>query len=166
LVELILRADEANADLGLFPPGVHKTPLPSTLSALLDSAKPAADAVPPNAPEPMSDDSEHTHYPVPVRPDDDVDAGYDEFDDPNVNYPRPGEGLGATLPPEEAHVDWLVDENEQVYSHFVPPNRGTDASVDQDMHEPVNEDMASLVNGDTSASANGTMKATVAGAEH
>lgn len=58
-----------------------------------------------------------------MRPDDDVDEGYNELDNPTANYPKPGQGLGATLPPEETHLDWLVDDNEEVYSHFQPADR-------------------------------------------
>ncbi|THX02170.1 hypothetical protein D6D18_04077 [Aureobasidium pullulans] len=123
LVKLLLRADRLHPELALFPPGAYRTPLPSTLSALLDPPRPVVEPLPPNPPEPPSDESEHAYYPLPVRPDDDVDEGYNELDNPTANYPKPGQGLGATLPPEETHLDWLVDDNEEVYSHFQPADR-------------------------------------------
>jgi hypothetical protein len=122
LVELVLRADQAHPELALFPPGAFQTPLPTTLTALLDPPKSVAEAedLPPNPPEPRSDESEQAYYPLPVRPDDDVDEGYNELDNPTVNYPKPGQGLAALLPPEENDLNWLVDDNEEVYSHFIP----------------------------------------------
>ncbi|KAI5244011.1 hypothetical protein E4T42_07252 [Aureobasidium subglaciale] len=126
LVDLLLRADDSHPELALFPPGAYQTPIPSTLEALLDPPKPAVEPLAPNPPEPRSDDSEQAYYPLPVRPDDDVDEGYNELDNPTANYPRPGQGLAALLPPEETHVDWLVDDNKEVYSHFVPAERAGD----------------------------------------
>lgn len=123
LVDLLLRADQAHPELALFPPGAFQTPLPTTLADLLNPPKPEIEPLPPNPPEPPSDDSEHAYYPLPVRPDDDVDEGYNDLDDPTANYPKPGQGLAALLPPEENDLKWLVDENEEVYSHFTPTER-------------------------------------------
>lgn len=121
LVELLVRADLAHPELALFPPGASQTPIPTTLEALLNPPKSRPESLPPNPPEPRSDESEHAYYPLPVRPDDDVDEGYNELDNPTANYPKPGEGLAALLPPEEKDLSWLVDNNEEVYSHFIPP---------------------------------------------
>ncbi|KAI4723454.1 hypothetical protein E4T48_00091 [Aureobasidium sp. EXF-10727] len=123
LVDLLLRAEQAHPELALFPPGAFHTPLPMTLSDLLDPPKPQAESLPPNPPEPRSDESEHAYYPLPVRPDDDVDEGYNELENPTANYPKPGQGLAALLAPEENDLSWLVDDNEEVYSHFVPSRR-------------------------------------------
>ncbi|KAH0344150.1 hypothetical protein KCU83_g8440, partial [Aureobasidium melanogenum] len=123
LVELLLRADQSNPELALFPPGAFQTPIPTTLTDLLDHPKPQVEPLPPNPPEPPSDDSEHAYYPLPVRPDDDVDEGYNELENPTANYPKPGQGLAALLPPEENDLKWLVDDNEEVYSHFIPAER-------------------------------------------
>lgn len=124
LVELLLRADRAYPELALFPPGAFQTPIPTTLTALLEPRKPEAEAeteaLPANPPEPRSDESEQAFYPLPVRPDDDVDEGYNELENPTANYPKPGQGLAALLPPEEKDLNWLVDDNEEVYSHFIP----------------------------------------------
>lgn len=40
-------------------------------------------------------------------------------DDPSINYPRQGYGLGRTLPPEGDDLRWLVDADEEVYAHLV-----------------------------------------------
>lgn len=133
LVELLLRADKSHPDLALFPPGAHQTPLPSTLTSLLDPPKSAVESLPPHAPEPPENGSSHAYYPLPVRPDDDVDAGYDDVDNPTANYPKPGQGLGSTLPPEETHVQWLVDDNRDVYSHFIPADTRVNGDMDAAM---------------------------------
>lgn len=133
LVDLLLRAEQAHPELALFPPGAFQTPLPTTLAALLDAPKSRAESLPLNPPEPPSDESEHAYYPLPVRPDDDVDEGYNELDDPTANYPKPGEGLAALLPPEEKDLSWLVDKNEEVYSHFIPPANRTGGIDDATM---------------------------------
>ena len=49
-------------------------------------------------------------------PDDELENVYD--DDPPAHYPKPGHGLAATLPPEEGDLHWLVDDNQEVYSHI------------------------------------------------
>jgi len=49
-------------------------------------------------------------------PDDELENIYD--DDPPAHYPKPGHGLAATLPPEEGDLHWLVDDNQEVYSHI------------------------------------------------
>ncbi|KAG9514614.1 hypothetical protein KCV07_g7987, partial [Aureobasidium melanogenum] len=123
LVELLLRAEQSHPDLALFPPGAFQTPIPTTLTDLLDAPKAQVEPLPPNPPEPPSDDSEHAYYPLPVRPDDDVDEGYNELDNPTANHPKPGQGLAALLGPEENDLKWLVDDNEEVYSHFIPAER-------------------------------------------
>lgn len=123
LVELLLRAEQSHPDLALFPPGAFQTPIPTTLTDLLDPPKAQVEPLPPNPPEPPSDDSEHAYYPLPVRPDDDVDEGYNELDNPTANHPKPGQGLAALLGPEENDLKWLVDDNEEVYSHFIPGER-------------------------------------------
>ena len=46
------------------------------------------------------------------------DAGYTSDVHPE-NYPRPGQGLMSTLPPETEDLDWLVDdENDNTYGTF------------------------------------------------
>ena len=51
-----------------------------------------------------------------------IDEPYDGYDtDPPAHYPKPGNGLARTLRPEAEDLDWLVDENEDVFSHQVRP---------------------------------------------
>ncbi|KAF1947954.1 hypothetical protein EJ02DRAFT_9002 [Clathrospora elynae] len=45
----------------------------------------------------------------------DEDDGYDT--DPPARYPKPGNGLARTLRPESEDLNWLVDDNFEVYSH-------------------------------------------------
>jgi len=51
----------------------------------------------------------------PTRPPDDPPF---DIDDPAAHYPRPGYGLGRTLPPEQDDLSWLVDNDYNVYSHL------------------------------------------------
>lgn len=43
------------------------------------------------------------------------DDGYDS--DPPANYPKAGNGLARTLRPESEDLQWLVDDNFEVFSH-------------------------------------------------
>lgn len=43
------------------------------------------------------------------------DDGYDT--DPPAHYPKPGNGLARTLRPESEDLNWLVDDNFEVFSH-------------------------------------------------
>ncbi|KAF2852837.1 hypothetical protein T440DRAFT_516134 [Plenodomus tracheiphilus IPT5] len=45
----------------------------------------------------------------------DEDDGYDT--DPPAHYPKPGNGLARTLRPESEDLNWLVDDNFEVFSH-------------------------------------------------
>jgi len=43
---------------------------------------------------------------------------YDGYDtDPPAHYPKPGNGVARTLRPETEDLQWLVDENQEVFSH-------------------------------------------------
>ncbi|KAF1959579.1 hypothetical protein CC80DRAFT_489702 [Byssothecium circinans] len=46
---------------------------------------------------------------------DEYDDGYDT--DPPAHYPKPGNGLARTLRPESEDLQWLVDDNFEVFSH-------------------------------------------------
>jgi len=50
-----------------------------------------------------------------VTANDDMD-GYD--DDPPAHYPKPGDGLARTMRPESEDLQWLVDDNFEVFSHL------------------------------------------------
>ena len=43
------------------------------------------------------------------------DDGYDT--DPPAHYPKAGQGLARTLRPESEDLQWLVDDNFEVFSH-------------------------------------------------
>lgn len=43
------------------------------------------------------------------------DDGYDT--DPPTHYPKAGQGLARTLRPESEDLQWLVDDNFEVFSH-------------------------------------------------
>lgn len=45
----------------------------------------------------------------------DEDDGYDT--DPPAHYPKAGQGLARTLRPESEDLNWLVDDNFEVFSH-------------------------------------------------
>jgi hypothetical protein len=45
----------------------------------------------------------------------DEDDGYDT--DPPAYYPKAGNGLARTLRPESEDLNWLVDDNFEVFSH-------------------------------------------------
>lgn len=45
------------------------------------------------------------------------DAGYTSDVHPE-NYPRPGQGLMSTLPPETEDLEWLVDDSESTFTHL------------------------------------------------
>ncbi|CAI6340217.1 unnamed protein product [Periconia digitata] len=46
---------------------------------------------------------------------DEYDDGYDT--DPPVHYPKAGNGLARTMRPESEDLQWLVDDNFEVFSH-------------------------------------------------
>lgn len=43
------------------------------------------------------------------------DDGYDT--DPPAHYPKAGQGLARTMRPESEDLQWLVDDNFEVFSH-------------------------------------------------
>jgi hypothetical protein len=46
---------------------------------------------------------------------DEYDDGYDT--DPPAHYPKPGNGLARTMRPESEDLEWMVDDNFEVFSH-------------------------------------------------
>ncbi|KAK8169427.1 hypothetical protein IWX90DRAFT_177183 [Phyllosticta citrichinensis] len=48
--------------------------------------------------------------------------GYDT--DPPAHYPKPGQGLARTLRPESEDLQWLEDDNMDVYSHMYGGDQG------------------------------------------
>jgi hypothetical protein len=53
--------------------------------------------------------------------DGEADAQGDPYDgyetDPPAHYPKPGKGIARTLRPESEDLQWLVDDNYEVFSH-------------------------------------------------
>lgn len=67
-----------------------------------------------------------SHSPSTLLAPDPDDAGVDDADDPYgdgydsdppAHYPKPGHGLARTLRPESEDLQWLVDDNLEVFSH-------------------------------------------------
>lgn len=53
-----------------------------------------------------------------LNPDNGVDEYDDGYDtDPPAHYPKAGNGLARTLRPESEDLQWLVDDNFEVFSH-------------------------------------------------
>lgn len=57
----------------------------------------------------------HKPPPAPDTQIDEYDDGYDT--DPPAHYPKPGNGLARTMRPESEDLQWLVDDNFEVFSH-------------------------------------------------
>ncbi|KAJ4377704.1 hypothetical protein N0V83_000533 [Neocucurbitaria cava] len=65
------------------------------------------------------------------------DDGYDT--DPPAHYPKPGNGLARTLRPESEDLNWLVDDNFEVFSHGWKGDgtgMGADGTLDSMGSEP------------------------------
>lgn len=130
LVTLLLRADAIQAQLPIFPPGAYVQPMPSTVEGLFtvpalqssphsatngqngSSSSHLAIHLPSQNPSPhfTAFQEDHIH--------DENNAPPEEYDDHPEYFPRPGYGLARTLPPEEQDLDWLVDDNYEVYNHI------------------------------------------------
>lgn len=102
----------------LYQPQQHeKTQNPS--SATLNHSEADVEPAPipaPNPPTiepPTTEDRGHSS-------DAEADVHYDGYADvdPPTGFPRPGHGLARTLPPEQEDLQWLVDDNYDVYSHY------------------------------------------------
>ena len=52
---------------------------------------------------------------------DENDDNEDHETDPPAHYPHPGAGLARTLGPESEDLEWLVDDNTDVFCHVVYP---------------------------------------------
>jgi hypothetical protein len=64
----------------------------------------------------------------------DEDDGYDT--DPPAHYPKAGEGLMRTLRPQSEDLNWLVDDNFEVFSHSWKGDgtgQGADGTMDGTM---------------------------------
>ncbi|RDI88460.1 hypothetical protein Vi05172_g1479 [Venturia inaequalis] len=98
LLDLLIQASSIHPDLALFP---------ASTSMKTEAA--------PSAPE------ETTTSGGALDIDGEADANaepYDGYDtDPPAHYPKAGNGVARTLPPESDHLEWLVDDDTEVFSH-------------------------------------------------
>jgi len=132
LVSLLIRASNLRPDLPIIASNARPAGLDTSngTSATFGSAQaststPAA-AQPPSAiaPPPLNShnhtiDGELNNPNHDEEDDDDADMDAEAYDDdPPAHYPRPGHGLARTLPPEQDDLQWLVDDNDEVYSHI------------------------------------------------
>ena len=115
LVTLLTKASSLNPDLPLFAPGFQSTltSLPTHTSNALDHPPVASSKL---------DSSIATTAGARVTfmsPHDDEDGGYGPDEHP-AHYPRPGQGLMSTLPPEQDDLQWLVDDSDRfgVFNHL------------------------------------------------
>jgi hypothetical protein len=62
----------------------------------------------------------------------DTEDHYDGYEtDPPQHYPKAGNGLARTLPPESEDLPWLIDDNFDVFTHQVnyhTPTPGTNGT--------------------------------------
>lgn len=71
-----------------------------------------------------------------TTPKEGVVAEADFFDDdPPAHYPKPGFGLAQNLPPESEHLPWLVDENDEVFSHVFPADEEVPEDIIMDQSD-------------------------------
>lgn len=139
LVSLLLHAAIRHPELPVFPPNVADLlPDPSTISsqvqsapiaaAIQSTAATAATATPlaqtPNTNASSSEAQVLREMGMRAQPRVTLDmAGnrYEEDDgydtDPPAHYPKAGQGLARTLRPESEDLQWLVDDNFEVFSH-------------------------------------------------
>ena len=63
----------------------------------------------------------------------DTEDHYDGYEtDPPQHYPKAGNGLARTLPPESEDLPWLIDDNFEVFAHQVnyqTPAPGTNGTA-------------------------------------
>ncbi|KAF2712244.1 hypothetical protein K504DRAFT_464322 [Pleomassaria siparia CBS 279.74] len=79
-------------------------------------SKSKANSQPQPQPQPQPPASTSTKAnPVTTEPLDEYDDGYDT--DPPAHYPKAGNGLARTMRPESEDLQWLVDDNFEVFSH-------------------------------------------------
>lgn len=129
---------------------------PATTNNATTMPQPSSSYLPPNPPQPLHNfavpqsqppapQTQHPppshqptslphHQPRPApgppslspEPEHDPDA-YDGYDtDPPAHYPKPGNGLARPLRPESEDLQWLVDDNFEVFSHMYKSGDGGD----------------------------------------
>lgn len=111
LIDLVLRASSLQPSLPLFPTQSSISNPPTTAGAASSTYGNTMDLT--------------TEPDAPVV----VDEPYDGYDtDPPAHYPKAGNGLARTLRPETEDLEWLVDENADVFSHQVGSDIGMNGS--------------------------------------
>lgn len=119
-----MRANKLRPDLPLYPPGSQLKPLPTGLTALLQGPQLNGYA---NQHDSSDDEDENDEAedgdraPHTIRPPDSPPL---DPDDPAVNYPKQGHGLARNLPPEQDDLEWMVDDNCEVYEHIHLTDQG------------------------------------------
>ncbi|EKG20099.1 Zinc finger FYVE/PHD-type protein [Macrophomina phaseolina MS6] len=121
------------------PAKTTSIPPPSTLAIST-----SASSLPPSATA-LTNNNNNNHSPM-LAPGPEEDSGVgdaedpygDGYDsDPPAHYPKPGHGLARTLRPESEDLQWLVDDNLEVFSHVYTSDGqsglngfGTDGAID------------------------------------
>jgi hypothetical protein len=142
LIDLLLTASNLHSDLPIFPPNIQnlstipsqQTPAPQPYpqqSTQYQAPPPfhptTSTTSPQNGHTPGLDDSAEpqglgeSHQNLPRTTIDLAGNQYEEDDgydtDPPAHYPKAGNGLARTLRPESEDLNWLVDDNFEVFSH-------------------------------------------------
>lgn len=98
LLDLLIQASSIHPDLALFPAS----------TSMNTETAPIAPAEAPASGGEIDIDGEADANAEP----------YDGYDtDPPSHYPKAGNGVARTLRPEEEDLEWLVDNNVEVFSH-------------------------------------------------
>lgn len=119
LVTLMTKATTLQSDLPVFEPA-FKNKIANSMTNGQSHTAPTSDATapqqpvlsaPPPPPPPLQ--PQHAHPPVAD------DANYGPEVHP-PNYPRPGQGLMKSLPPEQEDLQWLVEDDDRfgVFTHL------------------------------------------------
>lgn len=142
LVSLLLHATIRHPELPLFPPNMHDQVPRATKPISTPQPAQHTPTPPTQPPMPAPTTAAATPHPItittttatptatatapttatPARPSIDMAGNqYDEDDgydtDPPAHYPKAGNGLARAMPPESEDLQWLVDENFDVFSH-------------------------------------------------
>ncbi|KIW08140.1 hypothetical protein, variant [Verruconis gallopava] len=122
LVEIVLRASSLQPTLALFPSTNPPAAPPATTAATATTSSAASSASLSATAAVTTHHTSEAAFHNGAGNAGDAEEPYDGYDtDPPAHYPKAGNGLARTLPPETEDLDWLVDENDDVFSHHVRP---------------------------------------------
>ncbi|KAF2432684.1 hypothetical protein EJ08DRAFT_647786 [Tothia fuscella] len=110
LIDLLLHASSLHPTLSVFPATATQSAPTASIPSPPGSTKPA---LPPNTDADTTAGAENGEADAigEVEP-------YDGYDtDPPAHYPKPGNGIARNLRPESEDLQWLVDDNFEVFSH-------------------------------------------------